>query len=104
MRALMVEEFGGPFISLKRAGRLVFVGYTPELPMPVMPHELVRNEWEVVGSRATTKQELQEAMDLVAQGRIQPIVDRIFPMEDVELAFDALRQGRSLGRNVLAIG
>jgi len=82
----------------------VFVGYTPELPMPVMPHELVRNEWEIVGSRATTKQELQETMDLMAQGRIQPIVDRIFSMEDVELAFDALRQGRSLGRNVLAIG
>jgi 2-desacetyl-2-hydroxyethyl bacteriochlorophyllide A dehydrogenase len=89
--------------SLKRAGRLVFVGYTPELPMSVMPHELVRNEWEIMGSRATTKQELQETMDLVAQGRIQPIVDRVFPLEDVELAFEALRQGNSLGRNVVAV-
>ena len=60
-------------------------------------------EIEVVGSRANTKQELQETMDLVAQGRIQPIVDRIFSMEDVEEAFDSLRQGRVLGRNVLAI-
>ena len=89
--------------SLKRAGRLVFVGYTPELPMSVMPHELVRNEWEIMGSRATTKQELQETMDLVAQGRIQPIVDRIFPLEDIELAFEALRQGNSLGRSVVAV-
>jgi hypothetical protein len=32
---------------------------------------------------------------LVAQGRIQAIVDRIFPLEDVELAFAALRQGNS---------
>ena len=91
------------YLSLKRAGRLVFVGYTPELPMAVMPHELVRNELEIFGSRATTKQELQDTMDLVAQGRIEPIIDRIFSMEDVELAFDALRQGRSLGRNVVAI-
>jgi 2-desacetyl-2-hydroxyethyl bacteriochlorophyllide A dehydrogenase len=98
------ETLPSSYRSLKRAGRLVFVGYTPELPMPVMPHELVRNEWEIVGSRATTKQELQETMDLVAQGRIQPIVDRIFPMEDAELAFDALRQGRSVGRTVLAMG
>jgi threonine dehydrogenase-like Zn-dependent dehydrogenase len=44
--------------SLKRAGRLVFIGYTPELPMPVLAHELVRNEWEIMGARATTKQEL----------------------------------------------
>jgi D-arabinose 1-dehydrogenase-like Zn-dependent alcohol dehydrogenase len=75
----------------------------PELPMSVMPHELVRNEGEIMGSRATTKQELQETMDLVAQERIQPIVDRIFPLEDVELAFEALRQGNSLGRNVVAV-
>ena len=89
--------------SLKRAGRLVFVGYVPEVAMSIMPHELVRNEWEIVGTRATTKQELQETMDLVGQGRIQPIIDRVFPLEDVELAFEALHQGRSLGRNVIAI-
>jgi propanol-preferring alcohol dehydrogenase len=89
--------------SVKRAGRLVFVGYTPELPMSVMPHELVRNELEIVGSRANSKQELQETMDLVARGRIKPIVDRIFPLAEIEGAFDALREGRPLGRNVLAI-
>ena len=49
------------------------------------------------------EQELQDTMNLVAQGRIQPIVDRIFSMEDVELAFDSIRQGRTLGRNVVAI-
>lgn len=89
--------------SLKRAGRLVFVGYTPQLPMPVMPHEMVRKELEILGSRANTKQELQDSMNLVSQGRIQPIVDRVFSLEDVELAFESLRQGQSLGRNVVAV-
>lgn len=97
------ETLPSSYLSLKRAGRLVFVGYTPQLPMSVLPHELVRNEWEIVGSRANTKQELQETMDLVARGRIQPIVDRIFPLAEVELAFEALREGRFLGRNVLAV-
>ncbi len=91
------------YASLKRAGRLVFVGYTPETPMSVMPHELVRNEFEIVGSRANTKQELQETMDLVARGRIQPIIDQVVPLEEVERAFDALREGRSLGRTVVAV-
>ena len=89
--------------SVKRAGRLVFVGYTPGLPLPVMPHELVRNELEIVGSRANSKQELAETMELVAQGRIKPIVDRVIPLADIEDAFTALREGRPLGRNVLAI-
>ncbi len=89
--------------SLKKAGRLVFVGYVPEIPMSIMPHELVRNEFEIMCSRATTKQEMQETMNLVAQGRIRPIVDQVFSLEDVELAFYALRQGNSLGRNVIAV-
>jgi propanol-preferring alcohol dehydrogenase len=89
--------------SVKRAGRLVFVGYTPGLPLPVLPHELVRNELEIVGSRANTKQELQETMDLVAGGRIKPIVDRVIPLAGIEEAFTALREGRPVGRNVLAV-
>jgi D-arabinose 1-dehydrogenase-like Zn-dependent alcohol dehydrogenase len=40
---------------------------------------------------------------VVPQGRIHPIIARIFPLEDVDLAFNALRQGCSLGRNVPAI-
>lgn len=89
--------------SIRKAGRLVFVGYTPGLPIELMPHELVRGEFEVYGSRATTKQELADTMALVAQGRITPIVDRVFPLAEVESAFDALRRGESLGRNVLAV-
>ncbi len=42
-------------------------------------------------------------MDLVARGRIKPIVDRIMPLAEIEEAFDALRDGRPLGRKVLAI-
>ena len=42
-------------------------------------------------------------MALVSQGKIEPVVDRVFSLEDVEEAFDALREGRSLGRNVVAV-
>jgi D-arabinose 1-dehydrogenase-like Zn-dependent alcohol dehydrogenase len=83
--------------GLRRAGRLVFIGYTPQLPMQAMPHELVRHEWEILGSRANTKQELQETVELVAQGRIQPLVDRVFPFAEVEAAFEVLRQGGRSG-------
>ena len=64
---------------------------------------MVRNEFEILGSRANSKQELEETVALVSQGRIETVVDRIFSLEDVEEAFDALRQGRSLGRNVVAV-
>jgi D-arabinose 1-dehydrogenase-like Zn-dependent alcohol dehydrogenase len=89
--------------SLRRAGRLVFVGYTPEVPLSVLPRDMVRSELEIVGSRANTKQELTETMELVGQGRIKPIVDRVIPLAQIEDAFTALREGRPLGRNVLAV-
>ena len=89
--------------SVKRGGRLVFVGYVPEIPLSLLPHYAVRNELEILGSRANTKQDLQDTMNLVAAGKVRPIVDRVFPLSEVELAFDALRQGAPIGRNVVAV-
>ena len=45
---------------------------------------LVRSEFEIMGSRTTTKQEMQETVNLVDQGRIRPIVDQVFSLEDME--------------------
>ena len=58
---------------------------------------------EVFGSLAITRQELKETMGVAAQGPVQPMVDKIYSMEAGEQAFQALRQGRSLGRKVVEI-
>jgi D-arabinose 1-dehydrogenase-like Zn-dependent alcohol dehydrogenase len=42
-------------------------------------------------------------MDLVARGRITPMVDQVFPIEEIARAFDALREGRPIGRNVVEV-
>ena len=89
--------------SLRKGGRLVFVGYVPGLAMTMMPHEVVRNELEVVGSRANTTQGLRETMDLVAQGWIRPIIDQHLPLEEIESAHRMLAEGRFLGRAVVSI-
>ncbi len=51
----------------------------------------------------TNWQELADTMELVAQGRVTPVVDRVFALADVESAFESLRWGEPLGRNVLAV-
>ena len=137
MRALVLEQFGGPFIpkdvptpaiapheALVRVRNVGVCGTDVKIranrmglgviPL-IMGHEIAGEVAEVgsevrgftPGDRVIVnfyvKQELQETMDLVARGRIKPIVDRIFPLAEIEEAFDALREGRSLGRNVLAI-
>ena len=71
--------------------------------MTLWPHEAVRGELEVVGSRAASTRDLAETLDLVVQGRVLPIVDQLLPLEEVERAYELLSQGKVLGRAVLTI-
>jgi len=94
MRALVLEEFGGP-LTLK------------DMAIPRLHfHEVLvgeRHVWLIMGSCAATEEDLQETLDLVAQERLRAILDRIFPLEDIALTFEAPGQGNWRGRNVAAV-
>ena len=94
MRALVLEEFGGP-LTLK------------DMAIPRLHfHEVLvgeRHVWLIMGSCAATEEDLQETLDLVAQERLRTILDRIFPLEGIALTFEAPGQGNWLGRNVVAV-
>ncbi|WP_196716822.1 NADP-dependent oxidoreductase [Actinomyces trachealis] len=47
--------------------------------------------------------QLQEAADLLAQQRIVPSIDAVFPFEDVNAALDKVANGRSRGKTVLSM-
>lgn len=46
--------------------------------------------------------QLQDAVDMVANGIIQPVVDRVFPFEEFEAAFAYLERGHTKGKVVIA--
>ena len=89
--------------SVRTAGRLVFIANTPGLPMDLFPRDLTAGELEIVGSRVGNTQELQETVNLVAQGLVRPIVDRTFPLDEVEACHRLLEEGKVAGRAVLTI-
>ena len=86
---------------LARRGRLVFVGYSEDT-FTVHPIQLVILEAQVLGSVGNTLAELEEAVRLVAEGKVRTVVDRVLPLESYAAALDALREGRVMGRVVLA--
>lgn len=86
---------------LARRGRLVFVGYSEDL-YTVHPVQLVILEAQVLGSVGNTLAELEEAVRLVADGTVRTVVDRVLPLESYAAGLDALREGRVVGRVVLA--
>ncbi|MCL5960183.1 MAG: alcohol dehydrogenase catalytic domain-containing protein [Chloroflexi bacterium] len=89
--------------SLKPRGKLVIVGYKPDTSFELDPLYMVITEKEILGSRATTKQELADLVELVSQGKVQPIVSQTFSLDEVERAHSLLREGRIIGRAVLTI-
>ncbi|GAG52762.1 unnamed protein product, partial [marine sediment metagenome] len=87
--------------SLKRGGRLILVGYAPGRPFPLDIMAMHFHEWEIIGSRFVTKPELMEAINLIEEGKIKPVVTKTFPFEQANEALEALRNKATLGRIVL---
>ncbi len=86
--------------SLRRGGRLVLVGYTPER-YPLKGEQLDQNELTIIGTRGGRLSDLSSVVQLVAEGRIKSVVTNRFPMEEANEALAFLRSGRALGRVVL---
>jgi D-arabinose 1-dehydrogenase-like Zn-dependent alcohol dehydrogenase len=86
--------------SLRKRGRLVFIGYSRDL-LTVSPIQLVILEAQVMGSVGNTLDELTKAVELAAAGVIRPAFDRVVPLEDVNHVLDDLRRGNVVGRAVV---
>jgi D-arabinose 1-dehydrogenase-like Zn-dependent alcohol dehydrogenase len=105
-----VLELVGPatmtdtLVALGRGGRMVgmvVVGSQTGRELTIDPMELFRNEWELLGSRNCTKLELREVTDLVAPGRLHPVVSEVHPLEEAEQLHERQRAHDIVGRAVL---
>jgi propanol-preferring alcohol dehydrogenase len=94
------ETMAASTAALAKRGRLVFVGYSED-SYSVHPIQLVITEASVTGSVGNTLGELIRAVDLVARGRIQTVVDRTLPLGEFQKGLDALAAGQLIGRAVL---
>ena len=87
--------------SVMRCGRIVVVGEEPQDPR-IDTIEIAQKELEIIGSRNGTRQDMQDAIRLVASGVARPLIGARFPLSEINQAFDAMRKG-VLGRVVVVI-
>jgi propanol-preferring alcohol dehydrogenase len=87
------------FASLRRGGRMVVVGYTPEL-FPLSGVELAQNEKEIIGARAGRRNDLSRCLNLYASSALRSIVRQKYALAEVNEALAHLRSGL-IGRIVL---
>jgi D-arabinose 1-dehydrogenase-like Zn-dependent alcohol dehydrogenase len=93
--------FDSSLKSLARGGRMVIVGSHTGTSIEVSPQAMIANEWEILGSRNVSKRELVEVVNLVAGGRIKPVVTGAYPLEEAEALHQRLRRQEIIGRVVL---
>jgi len=89
--------------SLGPGGRLVLVGYDPKRPVEMDALQMHYRELDVLGTRVSTRQELEDVIRLVEQGQLEPVVDRAYPLEQANEALQAVAEGKIFGRAVLDI-
>jgi 2-desacetyl-2-hydroxyethyl bacteriochlorophyllide A dehydrogenase len=84
-----------------RCGRIVVIGEEHDVP-EINTTEIAQKELEIIGSRNGTREDTVEAIRLLAAGVVKPVIARQFPLEEINEAFDFMRQG-AVGRVVIKV-
>ncbi len=87
--------------ALALGGRLVVLTTFRDVEVAMSPRDLVLRETTILGSRYAARGELLESADLVAAGKIHPVVSQVVPPENIEEVHRALREGTLVGRGAV---
>jgi alcohol dehydrogenase len=98
-----VETLQRAFAITRSAGRIVAVGYSLDSRLDLPTARFVLEEVELVGSRYVAMDELERVIRMVADGRVEVIVDRVLPLDRANEALEALEAGEVVGRVVLDV-
>jgi NADPH:quinone reductase-like Zn-dependent oxidoreductase len=88
--------------SLAGNGRMVVCGASSGARAELDLIDLFARQLAVIGSSDGSRAELLEVLRLLAAGVIEPVVDRVLPLDDARLAQQLLEERRHFGRVLLA--
>jgi zinc-binding alcohol dehydrogenase/oxidoreductase len=84
-------------------GRVVVCGATTGPNPPAALHRIWWKQLTILGSTMGSPEDFRAVWELIDAGRVQPVVDRVFPLADARAAHERLEAGEQLGKIVLAI-
>jgi NADPH:quinone reductase-like Zn-dependent oxidoreductase len=84
-------------------GRIAVCGATTGPNPPAQLHRIWWKQLSILGSTMGTGEDFAGAYELVASGRALPVVDRVFPLEEIRAAHERMEAGAQLGKIVLSI-
>jgi len=107
---LFLEIVGAPtmpesLLSVRRGGRVVVLGNPEGGTFELNPGLLIlRGELMMYGSMSMTLDELKEVLEIVASGRVSPIIDSVVPLDELSEQMFRMQARESVGRVVVTPG
>jgi NADPH:quinone reductase-like Zn-dependent oxidoreductase len=95
------ETWKGSLRCLARNGRLVLCGATSGPTVELDLRFFYSRQHSVIGSIMGTRREFQRILQLVAAGRLKPVIDRTFPLAQAAEAQTRMEQRKSFGKILL---
>ncbi len=97
------EVFTGSILATRWGGRVITCGATtgfmPELDL----RQIFFRQVEVRGSTMGSKADLYRILALVREGKLRPVVDRVFSLWDARKAHEHLEARKAFGKVVLEV-
>jgi len=87
--------------ALARGGRLVVYGATTGPSAATDLRFVFWKQIEILGTTMSNPEEFQAAMRLVFEGRLEPVIDTVWPLDRARDAHDRLEKGAQFGKIVL---
>jgi len=88
---------------LRPGGRLVTPGATTGPTTEIDIRQIFWKQLKVIGSTMSNQREFREVMKLIFENKLKPVVDKIFPLEQVVEAENYLNEGKQFGKVLLKI-
>ncbi len=89
--------------SLAKGGRLVTCGATTGPNPETDIARIFWNQLTIYGSTMATHGEFREMMKIFEEGKVKPVVDSVFPLEDVKNAQQRMENKEQFGKIVIKV-
>jgi len=104
---VVVDNVGTTFMqslrTLRKGGRLLTVGNSGGPRFEIDNRYMFARHLSIIGSTMSTLSDFNEVMDLVVAGKLKPILDKTYPLEEAAAAQERLWKNENFGKITLDV-
>jgi zinc-binding alcohol dehydrogenase/oxidoreductase len=89
--------------AARTGGRIAVCGATSGPNPPAALHRIWWKQLTILGSTMGTNADFEAVYELVASGRVRPVVDEVFPLAEAAAAHERMEAGEHIGKIILRI-